>query len=366
MTDRASYERRPHTRTDAAPSPREPAGRERAAPAGQSGHLVAIQRVATPQRHAAVLALQRTVGNAGVGRLLRGAPETSIQRVSFGTDGPLSPAHQETVRTAAEIAERLVAPTSGPYTFRRQWEAFWRGPGQLIDPKPTLAQYQAAVRNRVVNDMDTSTEPGVRAVVEEDRGFPLERHTGAVTRPGSTMSYFRRFAIDQGIDTVTNYLLHESLHGAGLPEGPLMAFEPLFHQFEADVGFPMMMGGGDITGITQVRRGDYNVDVTVAYRLRKIGGDPIPASLEIQIVSAETGEVVYDEQPDGSQQPARHPIASKPGAGKWSWRARYPGWSSYTVRIRDLTTPTLLASRGFKPNPRCILGVSSKHCEDDK
>jgi hypothetical protein len=127
----------------------------------------------------------------------------------------------------------------------------------------------------------------------------------------------------------------------------------------------MMMGGGDILGVTQARRGDLNVDVTIAYRLRQIDEDPIPASLEIQIVSTETGEVVYDEQPDGSRLPARHQIASKAGAGSWTWRAKNPGWSSYTVRIRDLTSPTLLASRGFETNPRCVLGVSSRHCEDD-
>jgi hypothetical protein len=73
-----------------------------------------------------------------------------------------------------------------------------------------------------------------------------------------------------------------------------------------------MMGAADVLGVTQVRRGDTDVDVTVTYRLRGID-EPLPAELEIQIVSPETGEVVYDEQPDGKRKPATQRIPSTPG-----------------------------------------------------
>ena len=330
----------------------------------RSDDTIALRSIARRDGVAGVLALQRSIGNAAVNNLARAGGRRRLQRVAFGTDGELSEPRKATVRKAAEIAERLVAPTNGRYTFRQKWEAFWSGPGRQIGPKPTLERYQAAVRGRVVNDMDSSTRPEVRAVIDEDRGYPLERHTAAVTPVDSAQTYMRRFAIDQGIDAVVSLLLHESLHGAGLPMGPLMAFEPAFHQFEADVGFPLMMGGADVLEITQARRGDLDVDVTVTYKLRQID-EPLPAGLEIQIVSPETGEVVYDEQPDGTRKPASAKIASTPGQRSWVWRARNPGWVSYAVRIRDLTSPTLLASRDFETNPRCVLGVSSRHCEGE-
>jgi hypothetical protein len=317
-------------------------------------------------------ALQRSAGNCAVARALAAGDRLTqrpaaraIQRVAFGSDGPLSPAHQATVRTAAEIAERLVAPTNGLHTFRSRWQAFWSGPGARIDPKPTLEQYQAAVRNRVLNDMDSSTHPGVRAIVAEERDSPLERQTAAVTLVGSDQTYLRRFGIEQGVDSVVSMLLHESLHGAGLSMGPAMMYEPLFHKLEADVGFPMMMGGGDIVSIAQARRGDTDVDVTVTYRLRTIDEAPIPEALEIQIVSAESGEIVYDEQADGTRRPAKAAIASRPGTRTWVWRARNPGVGSYAVRIRDLTSESLVASRDFRTDPRCVIGVSSMHCEGE-
>jgi hypothetical protein len=213
--------------------------------------------------------------------------------------------------------------------------------------------------------MDSSSNAAVRAVVEEDRESPLERQIAAVTPVSSVNTYMRRFLIEQGVDAVVSTLLHESLHGAGLSEGPASLFEPAFHQFEADVGFPMMMGGGDITNIAQARRGDTDVDVTITYRLRRIDEAPIPERLEVQIVSAETGDIVYDEQRDGTRQPARASIPSTRGTRSWVWRARNPGFSSYVVRIRDLTSSSLVASRTFTTDPRCVLGVSSMHCEGD-
>jgi hypothetical protein len=292
-------------------------------------------------------------------------PAPLLRRISFGSDGLLSPARQAVVRTAAEIAERLVTGAGGLPTFRRKWEAFWQGPGASITPKPSLEVYQAAVRGRVAHDMDSSARPEVIEVVRSESSLPLERQTAAVTPVGSSDTYVRRFAIDQGIDSVVSLLLHESLHGAGLPMGPALLYELFFHGFEADVGFPLMMGGADILDISQVRRGDTDVDVTITYNLRKVGAEGLPTSLEIQIVSPESGDVVTDEQPDGTREPARQAIPSKVGQGKWIWRARNPGVAPVNVRIRDLTSPTLLASRQFEPNPRCVVGVSAMHCEGE-
>jgi hypothetical protein len=202
-------------------------------------------------------------------------------------------------------------------------------------------------------------------MVTAERGEPLERQTAAVTTMSARQNtYIRQFAIGQGTDTVVSLLLHESLHGAGLPEGPFSMYEPLFHAFEAEAGFPMMMGGADIVSIRQVRRGDYGVDVTFVYNLRQVSRDePLPGGLEIQVVSQETGAVVYDEQPDGSRRPARSSIPSRAGRGRWVWRARNPGWATWSVRIVSTQESSLLGSRSFDTNPRCVLGVSSRHCE---
>jgi Domain of unknown function (DUF4157) len=289
----------------------------------------------------------------------------TLQRVSFGDNGELSPGRKAIVGAAAQIAERLVKDTAGLSTFRRKWEAFWKGSGALITPKPSLEQYQNAVLGRVVHDMDSSTRPDVKQFVLDEKNLPLERQTAAVTQVGSMDTYIRRFAIDQGIDSVVSLLLHESLHGAGLPMGPAILYEPLFHGFEAEAGFPIMMGGADILDISQVERGDYEVDVTFTYNLHKIGTEDLPKSLEIQVVSSESGEVVNDQQPDGRWVPAHQSIPSKVGQGKWIWHARNPGWASHSVRIRDLTTPTLLGSRQFETDPRCVVGVSTIHCKDE-
>jgi Domain of unknown function (DUF4157) len=294
-----------------------------------------------------------------------GAPNMAIQRVVFGKDGELSPARKATVQKAANIAERLVMGGGGIYTFRKKWEAFWAGPGAKITPKPTLESYQQALKGRVVHDMDTSTQKDIVDFLKDEKAMPLERQTAAVTKVGSTDTFMRGFAIDQGVDSVVSLLLHESLHGAGLPMGPMEVYEPLFHQFESDVGFPLMMGGGDIVKIDQKRKGDTDVDVTITYNLHKIDEAGIPAKIMIQIVWAESGEVVFDEQPDGSRKPAQAIIPSKTGQGTWVWHARYQGGGTHAVRLRDMTSESLIASRDFEPNPRCTLGVSTMHCEGE-
>ena len=290
----------------------------------------------------------------------------SIQRVSFGIDGELSPARKATVLKAAAIAERLVMGGGGIYTFKQKWEAFWKSAAGKITPQPTLEQYQQALKGRVVHDMDTSKQKDIVDFLKDEKELPLERQTGAVTKVNSTDTFMREFTVDQGVDSVVSLLLHESLHGAGLPMGPFESFEPLFHGFESSVGFPMMMGGGEIVKIEQKRKGDTDLDVTVTYSLHKIDEAGIPSKIEIQIVSSESGDVVTDEQPDGSRKPARDVVPSKAGQRTWVWHARNPGVGSFNVRLRDMTSESLIASRDFVPNPRCVIGVSTKHCEGEE
>lgn len=289
----------------------------------------------------------------------------SVQRVTFGTDGELSAARKVTVRKAADIAERLVMGAGGIYTFKQKWEAFWKSAAGKITPQPTLEQYQQALKGRVVQDMDTSKDKEIVDFLKDEKDMPLERQTAAVTKISSTNTYMREFAIDQGVDSVVSLLLHESLHGAGLGMGPFEAFEPLFHGFESSVGFPLMMGGGAIVNIEQKRKGDTDLDVTITYSLHKIDEAGISSNIEIQIVSSESGDVVTDEQRDGSRKPAREKISSKAGQGKWVWHARNPGVGSFTVRLRDMNSEALIASRDFEPNPRCVIGVSTMHCEGE-
>jgi Domain of unknown function (DUF4157) len=288
----------------------------------------------------------------------------TLRRVTFGNDGALSARRQATVRAAAQIAERLVTGGGGIASFQQTWDAFWKGPGARITPRLSLASYQAAVQQRVVHSMDTSADPDVKRILTEEASMPLERQTPGVTKVGAQNTYLREFAIDQGVDAIVSLLLHESLHGAGLSMGPAMLYEPFLHQFESDVGFPMMMGGADIVEIKQVRVGAMHIDATVTYNLRRIGKEPLSEEIELQVVSPESGQIITQEERDLKRHEVRARLPSKVGKGTWVWHARWPGWSPVHIRL-VAGTNTLLASAKFNPNPRCELGVSTMHCEGD-
>jgi hypothetical protein len=93
------------------------------------------------------------------------------------------------------------------------------------------------------------------------------------------------------------------------------------------------------------------VDVKVGYRLRLID-EPLPKDLALEITTSE-GTVVES-----------HSIKGKAGAGEWTWKAENPGWNTYSVRIVDPSSKSLKAAARFAANPRCVLGVSTKHCEE--
>lgn len=72
------------------------------------------------------------------------------------------------------------------------------------------------------------------------------------------------------------------------------------------------MGGARIINITQSRRGQNAVDVTIAYNPHRVTrNEPLPSSLEIQVVSLQTGELIFDEQPDGVRSPVRQAIPAE-------------------------------------------------------
>jgi hypothetical protein len=260
-----------------------------------------------------------------------------LQRFSFGEDGSLSEEHRRAVSTAARIAEQRVLRPD----FSGKWNAFWRGPGQSITPKPSLEAYRAAVRNRRFHDMDSSHQSGVRELVESERSMPLERQTAAVTTLGTQDTYLRRFLIDQGTDALVSTILHESLHGAGATMGPFLMFEPAFHMFEADIGFPMMMGGADIASITQRGLGEGLVEIVVSYQLRLIGDDPeVPGELEVKLVNPLTGELLSG--------PATHGrVSNALGLRQWTGRIRGRQGSVISVRIESHAERILLGARQF-------------------
>jgi hypothetical protein len=262
---------------------------------------------------------------------------TRIQRFSFGEDGSLSEEHRPAVSVAARIAEQRVLRGD----FEGKWNAFWNGPGQGITPKPTLEAYRAAVRNRRFHDMDSSNRSEVRHLVHSERSLPSERQTAAVTILGTQDTYLRRFLIDQGTDALVSAILHESLHGAGAVMGPLMLFEPAFHRFEADIGFPMMMGGADILSITQRGLGEGLVEVLVSYRLRLIGNETeLPGELEIHLVHPITGERLVGPTTYGR-------VSNTLGSHRWTGRIRGPQGASISVRIESHAQHTLLGARRF-------------------
>jgi hypothetical protein len=95
----------------------------------------------------------------------------------------------------------------------------------------------------------------------------------------------------------------------------------------------MMMGGADIVDIGQKRLpavdtihgpAEVNVDVHIAYNLRQIGNEALPKKIVIQILSQESGDVVFDEMPNGTRQPARTGFRAR--------RAADPGHGTLTTR----------------------------------
>src|SRR5215216_57092 len=274
--------------------------------------------------------------------------DQAIQRVSFGKDGDLPPDLKAIVQAASEIVERRIMVSD----FESQWNSFWTRYGEHITPQPTIETFRRAVRGRIVHDMDSSENEQIKQFLKEEAGFPLERQTGAVTIPGSRDTYIRRFAIQQGVDSVVSLLLHESWHGAGLGMGPLEMFELPFHEFERGAGYPMMMGGGAIESVKQQRRGDTGVDVTIKYSLHKIGKDPLPSKVELEVAEGDTATVVYRKQ-----------LPRKVGRNAVLWQAENPGWNSYSVRIRNVDEVSLIAAERIHTDPRCVLGVSTMHCE---
>ena len=276
--------------------------------------------------------------------------DQAIQRVSFGKDGDLPPDLKAIVQAASEIVERRIMVSD----FESQWNSFWTRYGEHITPQPTIETFRRAVRGRIVHDMDSSENEQIKQFLKEEAGFPLERQTGAVTIPGSRDTYIRRFAIQQGVDSVVSLLLHESWHGAGLGMGPLEMFELPFHEFERGAGYPMMMGGGAIESVKQQRRGDTGVDVTIKYSLHKIGKDPLPSKVELEVAEGDTATVVYRKQ-----------LPRKVGRNAVLWQAENPGWNSYSVRIRNVDEVSLIAAERIHTDPRCVLGVSTMHCESD-
>ena len=287
--------------------------------------------------------------------------DKNIQRLTFGNDGLLSPDRQKKVLTAAKIAEGVANSPE----FAKKWQSFTAGLSKAgVSPIPSIKEYQKALHDRVVHDMDTSTDTKIKELMVDEKTLPLERQTGAVTILNTRRTYMRQFAIDQGIDSIASLLLHESMHGAGIPMGILDAYEPVMHAFEADAGFPMMMGGADILNISEKRIGDYDVDVNINYQLHKIDDADSLKNLEIQVVYPENGNVVFDERAGGVRSLAKAMITGTTGKKKWVWHAKYPGWNTYHVRILN-EDRTLRASKEFKTSPKCILGVSSVHCEGD-
>jgi hypothetical protein len=85
-----------------------------------------------------------------------------------------------------------------------------------------------------------------------------------------------------------------------------------------------------------------------------------------QIVSQDSGEIIHQENAKGAQEPVRASIPAKPGPNHWVWHARNPGPMRYTVRIVDMdANGTVMASKDFQADPRCIVGVSTIHCEGE-
>jgi hypothetical protein len=117
-----------------------------------------------------------------------------------------------------------------------------------------------------------------------------------------------------------------------------------------------------IIDITQKRRADLDVDVTISFELHGVAGKPLPKDLEIEVLE-EGGGIVLEGSEPKTEKLVRSSIASREGKGIWVWRAQHPGWRSYRVQIWSASEAAVLGSKVFETNPKCVLGVSTMHCE---
>jgi hypothetical protein len=257
----------------------------------------------------ALLTLQRDAGNQAVSHAIANDHDNVVvQRVRFGTDGPLDSAQRATVRAAAAIAEAYVMTPA----FATIWNRFWSNPANAGMPRPNLRRYQAAVHDRWIHLMDTSSRAQVRA---EATSAPAVTYTLA-----PEVTWVSAAAIARGPDAVVNLLLHESLHGAGVPEGPggIPLFEGALQDLTTQAGFPIDQGGAVIHAAA--RRIGRAVHLLGTVQISRNPTSPP----HLHVVQARDGSVVQDQV-----------LSQTIGTFSIDITASFSRHQRYAVRVRD-------------------------------
>lgn len=247
--------------------------------------------------------------------------------VNWGNDGTIPNKYRKTVQFAYDMVYRIVNGAN----FARKLAAFKKTATKIPEISALdTAKLIQAVKKMVIHLADTSKNSVIQKEIKAERRMPLETQTAGYTLMGTNNVYIREFAFKQGIDTLASLILHESLHVASIPMGPLMIYEQFFHGFEAKAGFPGMMGGGEIKPIPSQPQGFSGL--TIDYKLWKIGGtEGLPSDLKLEILDDER-KIVFQKN-----------ISNSPGTYSVKWdgkdqRGNQVSWGLYTVRIVSLVT----------------------------
>jgi len=246
--------------------------------------------------------------------------------LNFGADGAIPQQYRKSLQLAFDMIYRIEKSILFATELNRLKQKSSKAP--QISTLNVSKMQQALTRMRIHLADTTVREKEVQKAVQEeqaaDSGLVLEQQTAGFTKMGSNEVYLREFALQQGVESMASLLFHESIHVAGVPMGPLMLYEPHLHEFEARVGFPIMMGGADISPIPVQRMGFGSL--SIGYVLRTIGGEEMPSDLHIEILDDEHQSIL------------KKPIASSPGNHIYVWdgkdsRNQPVPRGLYTVRI---------------------------------
>jgi hypothetical protein len=193
----------------------------------------------------------------------------SPPRVTFGSDGPIP----ETDRKSVQMTFDLAYATAASPTFAARLGVFKASFGKEQKQIPGLSgitqqKYLEALGRMTINLADTSKNPSVIKLVQEESGKNAGTPTAGFTPVGGQSVYLRGFALKEGRDALAALILHEAFHVAGVPATPITGGPELFmevgvHGFEAQVGLPLSQIAAKTARIDAVKAVGSGIEFTV-------------------------------------------------------------------------------------------------------
>jgi hypothetical protein len=193
----------------------------------------------------------------------------SPPRVTFGTDGPIP----ETDRKSVQMAFDVAYSTASSPTFAARLGLFKASFGKEQKQIPGLSgitqeKYLQALGRMTTNLADTSKNPSVVKLVQEESGKNAGTPTAGFTPVGGQNIYLRGFALKEGREALASLILHEAFHVAGVPATPITGGPEFFmeagvHGFEAEAGLPFSQIAAKTARIDAVKASGSGIEFTV-------------------------------------------------------------------------------------------------------